>query len=309
MLELYSMYTDGKNRLTLYWTKHKPSAAWRGAITYSVELSGSPAGPWVVAASGITASTFDGDISGSLHNTLALRPLLFCRVTAALADGTVEHSRIVDVLNQRQLSLDQVGPVGLVPEAAQTHPNPTNLFEADLRHQKRKFLVSRALQRRAAINLHKFTGVRVLLFKPLRYGPVCPACSDPVTGTAQNSQCYRCYGTGFDGGIHDPMRVYVRITEAPPQTGMQTAGVTTTRQAQVDGLPFPPLASDDILVELDSGRRWIVVAKVAQQTLHRAEVLQSWACSELSKSAHQYLWDADVDEIVNQHNVFQVDYL
>jgi len=41
-------------------------------------------------------------------------------------------------------------------------------------------------------------------------------------------------------------------------------------------------------VELDSGKRWLILDKQRHPSLHRTEVTQHWSASELSKTAAAY---------------------
>jgi hypothetical protein len=102
-------------------------------------------------------------------------------------------------------------------------------------------------------------GVEGYLLKAFRYGPVCPVCTDPVTGEVTNSHCQTCYGTGFQGGYFQPFPTYAVIEGEStrealnPQTNMSKPVQVSARM-----LAQPQIDSLDVFVEKYSDKRHFI---------------------------------------------------
>lgn len=82
-------------------------------------------------------------------------------------------------------------------------------------------------------------------------GTPCPECFDPVQKKPTNPRCPVCYGTGFEGGYHEPVQTLVikRIVKARGRKTTQPI-IQTPEQAEFLILPDVPVSPKDLIIDL-----------------------------------------------------------
>jgi len=258
-----------------------------GATTFTLERSGGPRGPWDTVASSLNDPFYVDTLSDTI-TLMSLQRDVWYRVRATISGGDELVSAPVNLDNIEEQTYPFVQSMGVMPAEGDQHANPTNTFEGRTALNKRLTLIGRAVRRNAAVNLRMFTGVVCVLLKERSFGPRCPVCYDDRTQTSADPRCGTCYGTSYEGGFWSPILTSVRITPTPRQTSVQLEGTSSVQMAQVELVSYPTLEQDDVLVELDSGKRWLILDKQRHPSLHRTEVTQHWSASELSKTAAAY---------------------
>ncbi len=126
-------------------------------------------------------------------------------------------------------------------------------------HDYRTWRLTREMLRRERKRLGKYTGTPGWLLRRRRYGPICPDCTDPLTGGVINSSCQTCWGEGILGGyfVAVPCTCDLAPEAAREQLDLQALG--TTKPVEVEGnrfSGFPQPVSKDVFVEAGSGKRW-----------------------------------------------------
>lgn len=111
------------------------------------------------------------------------------------------------------------------------------------------------MARQEMILLREFTGRECWLFKKRTFGPRCPECWDVYSQQVTKSGCLTCYGTGYAGGYHRPMKFWIQIDPAAdnPQLAApvgELRPVTTTART----IFFPPVDPRDVIVEPENVR-------------------------------------------------------
>lgn len=281
------------DKVHLQWAIEDPDEDRIDTVTFEVERSGSPGGPWDSRASGLTGISYvdqfqDAADESSEENLLKLNKEVWYRVKATLDDGEVLTSQPIDNYGTLPTVFSHVDRVGLVADRDQPMPDPQQTpFAPNSLGHRRLQLVQRAIQRRAIINLQWFSGNFFAVLKRKHFGKRCGECFDEGSKTVLISHCEACYGTGWEGGFYDPILTSGKISEAPLQERTEQSSETQIQQARLEMLDFPRLESDDVLVELDKNRRWIVDS-VVERKIRRMRVTQSVRCKELNRSAVEY---------------------
>jgi hypothetical protein len=274
--------------VAIQWTLE--STAGYPAPTFTVERSGAQNGPWDVVATGIDnvvyTDTFEN--TGETEQSLfALSREVWYRVIATTTDGQVAVSDAMDVNGVIQDKTTSAQAIGITVDAHQTLPLPSTLFQANPRIEKRLQLVQNSVIRRAMIALQHFTGIELAVLKRKHFGTRCTECYDAASGHVLTSNCLNCYGTGWDGGYYPSFVTLGKVTDNATSTVLETQGITELRRARIEMLNFPRLEYEDVLAELDTGRRW-EINDIEQPSLRRRRVLQFCTCTELAPTSIKF---------------------
>ncbi len=192
-----------------------------GSLNFSVYMSGNPGGPWELLAENLVDTLVYEDVEHKTYSGLKDR---YYKVTAN--DGTFESK----------------------PHPIVGHIN------------KQKYLISRKIFNDELIMLSKGNGIRMAVIKRKHWGERC-SCVDPATKVVVKPNCEICQGTKIIQGYFKPMYVWGHVqpsslgTDVTPPTSVPEIETT---QAML--LSFPIVFKDDILVEMDTNKRWLVVS-------------------------------------------------
>ena len=151
---------------------------------------------------------------------------------------------------------------------------------------KRQSLLKRKIQRDIRVGF-KFNGVPIAVLKRKHWGIRCVDCFDLLTKRVTTSKCNTCFGTGFEGGYYEPVRISGRISVKNVQTDITVQGKADINQTQLTMLDFPILEDDDIVVHLNTNQRYIV-KHVTRTELRTVPVHQKILLSELERSSVEY---------------------
>lgn len=137
------------------------------------------------------------------------------------------------------------------------------------------------MARQERIRLEEFIGRVAWIFPARTFGQRCP-CFDPVTKVKRRSNCITCYGTGFVGGYHTPIRVSINITDS--QDATQSTDMATFQPAQGMGRlsNFPEVKYGDLVVEAEN-LRWCVDSPIMQKKKLRATYRQEFPLKRMPK--------------------------
>ena len=282
-------------------------------MTFAVQRSGSPGGPWETRAAGLTGVVYEDPWQSTLspsaaagrapidnadllppveENLLSINREYYYRVVATnpltqetWTSGAIDNEGMIEPLPVYQ------GPgIGLVPRDEQTLPLPNTHFESTPASQRRLQLVQRVQLRRAAIALRVMSGVEVLVLKKRHFGERCncnyvESITKAVLVSKPASPC--CYGTGWKGGYFTAIPTLGRLIEATPAVQTESEGRTNVLRGQFSLLHWPRLEKDDILVEVDSNRRWVVNDDTAWR-FRRRTVVRNVTCTELARTSVAY---------------------
>lgn len=226
-------------------------------LTFRLQKSGSPNGPFETLVSGFTG----------FHYYDAIKPYV---------EGEEQ---------QNPFSLQRDVFYTVTAEAAGTELSRMTLAVGDYL-PRRQFLLRRKMHRDIRVGF-KFNSIPWVLFKRKQWGVRCTACYDSLTNTVLNSKCLVCFGTGFEGGYEAPFHLLARKGTTNPQISMAPQGLVEVNQIELTLLDYPTIAVDDVLSELRQNRRY-VVKHVSRTELRGVPVHQKLVISELARDSVEY---------------------
>lgn len=137
------------------------------------------------------------------------------------------------------------------------------------------WLLAQEIIRKERLRQAVAAGVPGYLLKARRYGVRCD-CVNAVTRERENSSCLRCYGVGYVGGYHPPVRC--AFAEMPPSDSRQQTsyaegrGITQENLFRVRQLPGIPIVQEDAWIADGDDARY-KVHRVWEMAMHRGVTL------------------------------------
>jgi hypothetical protein len=254
-------------RVFIQWDLIDPTES--GSYTFTVERSGSTAGPWELLQAGLqngfnyiddfTQPPLDAD--GVAH-PFSLQRQFYYRVTVVPPSGCENGA--------------QSDPHGIEPELPPVQ-----------RGLRRKLRYEETTIWRA------YSGVKVALVKRRHWGERCTDCWDALTNEVLKEHCTTCYGTSFVDGYWDPVIVYGRVHPPNNVTAQPTQRDTNeSSQHLITVLDVPLLQDGDLIIEIDMNQRHLVRRKT-QTELKRKSVHQQLTTSLIDRGSIEYLLPVD----------------
>jgi hypothetical protein len=126
---------------------------------------------------------------------------------------------------------------------------------------RREFGAARLILQKEWQDLRQRTPVK--LFKLKASAPPCPRCTSGSSGLQVGvGLCNQCYGTTREGGYwRPPLDTFMRIMTISPQVRMDNpegAGTSDPVKVKIRTLAFPALNRDDLVVNHQADRRYLV---------------------------------------------------
>jgi hypothetical protein len=153
------------------------------------------------------------------------------------------------------------------------------------------WLKYREMLRRHRLALEpRYGGQESAILRRKTYGVKCSRCSDEVLKSAQSSTCPICFGTGLEGGYHDPFLLLGQYQESPPADGTQEEkemGVDEQEVSQIKTFAYPFVKYKDIWVAYKGSPRYLV-KKVSRVEYAQWPVFQTLTVSRLPFSDPAY---------------------
>ncbi len=233
------------------WSIRDPNGA-TGEI--EVSRSGSPEGPFTVIADKLPPDNF-------FYQDFEVAKF-------GLTQNYWYRIRVSSALNPSEKVLSDVGTV-------------------EFRAQPHRFRLARKARRDLYVTLSRLNGSVYVLLKKKRFGSRCKTCYNPFTQDVVLSSCGECYGTSYTDGYHDPVSIWGKLdpTVIQQQFGMQ--GISEMAMLGFVTLDYPMVDQEDILVEMQTNRRFIVKQKMQTQS-SGIPVHQDLQLSELARTAIEY---------------------
>lgn len=126
---------------------------------------------------------------------------------------------------------------------------------------------------------HSIVSTRGILLKRLKYGERCPYCTDEGTEGTTNSKCTHCYGTGYLGGYHTPLKLQMmEITPSQLKEIHHSDNVTTFNMSfdryQARSAGVPELNNGDIWVDLTTSQRFSITGSQVIAQIRRVPLVR-----------------------------------
>ena len=146
-----------------------------------------------------------------------------------------------------------------------------------------EFLIRKKIFRDECCLLKSCNGVNVIVLKRKRWGPRCDNCWDYKTGRCIIQNCEMCYGVGFVGGYNSMGVTLGHIKPAIIGTDYNSpTSIPEMQSANAMLQPYPLVIRGDIIVEVDTNKRWEVVSGQNTELL-RNPVHQDFTVSRMNQ--------------------------
>lgn len=226
-------------------------------ITFTLERSGGPEGPWEPVASGLLNQYAYFD---TLQQPESTDPETFTRLNQFRFFQAVYYRVTATGGGQTALAVFEFGPQA----------------KGKIAGMRRK------AARDVRIGLVKFSKMPCVLLKRRVWGPRCPACYDPKTKASTRGGCKVCYGTSFTGGFWAPVSLPAR-RQGAKATSTQGDPKSDSKKLRLLVPDFPQVDVRDVIVSLRSGERYIVDAET-ETDLQEEPMYQAVTVTELERS-------------------------
>ena len=260
------------------------SAPPADVLHFTLERSGSSEGPFELVVENTDSYKFFDSARGSPAPALAEESLCCAEVETA---DTREN------LNFLSLSRSVYYRVTAHFANGDSETAVRNII-ANIRQRKLQ-LLRRKMQRDFSVAL-KFSGIDLAVLKRRHWGIRCRDCFDLLTKKVTKSKCNTCYGTGFEGGYFNPVRVPGRMGVSNVQTQITEKDKVDINKTRLTLLVVPEIEVDDIIVDVQNNKRYIVQTRHATE-MQTLAVHQQLTVSELAKDSVEYRIPVNNDHI------------
>jgi len=244
---------------------------------FNIYKSSGPSGPWTLLAENLdnvyyyVDESFGATVDNTQQSLFTLRMSLNYKIEVLLPP---EPPPITDPPTP-------IGDPTLVTSVI-THLDPWP--------DQRRAGISRKLIRDALVSL-KAIGVECAILKKKSWGERCPLCVS-IANKSTRTSCPSCYGTTIVGGYENPHYGYATLTSNATNTTTRLQGQVDVRDRQIIVANIPLIDTDDVVVFLRSGKRFIVKS-VLPTTIQDTDVHQELSVSELSPGSIEFEINVD----------------
>jgi hypothetical protein len=128
-------------------------------------------------------------------------------------------------------------------------------------------LIGQEIVRNEYVMWREFSGVALWLFKKRTFGQKCPACFSNRLGATISGNCSVCWGTGYSGGYHRPIKLWGEIQGSQSLQAHRTPEDQRLMQGAIFvGPASPEVTIGDLIVDL-TNQRWLVTKLGGSQRL------------------------------------------
>lgn len=252
------------------WNVESPPLA--GIRKFKLERSGSPEGPYELVIDELTDFHFFDDL----------------RTTPAAAEGDTRENLSFMSLSRAVYYRVTVTDVNDNEAETVRVVGPDNL-------SRKILLLRRKAQRDLSIGF-KFNSRDLAILKRRHWGLRCRDCFDILTKRVTKSKCDSCFGTGFENGYFNPVRVRGRIGVQNVQTAITPQGKSDINQKRLTMLDYPEVEADDIVVDVLANDRYIIKHRHATE-MQTVAVHQQLTVSELGRDSIEYQIPINLDHV------------
>jgi len=266
-------------------------------IYYSVERSGSPAGPWTTIIEDLEDTyEYIDPLDTENINVMSLGRDIYYRIKAITPEPKEIYSASVNLDGQAELIIQAPIPISGygVDANYQFELDPaTGQAENPILPGERLRLLRRKIIRDEYILLRKFAGIEYYLLKRRHFGTRCPDCYDPTTRSVTKSSCKTCYGTSWSGGYFNPVLILGRRSTSQIQSAVSQQAKVDVNLPHIQFLDFPRIDEEDVLVEKSLNKRFLVKSRYFT-FLKTIPVHQTISVSEFERQAIEYSIPVDL---------------
>lgn len=109
-------------------------------------------------------------------------------------------------------------------------------------------------------------GVALWVFPRRTFGQRCPSCYDDVLQKVTEADCELCWGTGFTGGYHRPIKTWGQVQPSEIRQHVSTEDHKQPITGNITCPPSPTIRPGDLIVDARNWR-WVATAQDATTRL------------------------------------------
>lgn len=181
----------------------------------------------------------------------------------------------------------------VVTDSAGAVAETIRLVEAGI--PRRQALLKRKILRDETVGF-KFNSIELAVLKRKHWGTRCARCFDLLTKKVTDSKCTVCYGTGFDKGYFNPVRIRGRMGVSNVQTQMTAQGNADINRRRLIILDYPAVDPYDVIIDLRQNKRYQVSSATGTE-LRTQVVHQEITLSEIARDSVEYRIPVNYDTI------------
>lgn len=176
----------------------------------------------------------------------------FVQIAGPLTDQYYLRDNIVHTLSQARTWFYRVRAVRLTDGYEIISNSSDADGEADL--------ICEEIVRNEYVMWREFSGIAIWLFSKRTFGQRCPGCYNSRLGKTTTPSCEVCWGTGYSGGYHRPVKIWGEIQGNRDLQVVRSAEDQRALSGAIFvGPPSPDVTIGDLLVDARN-RRWLVTA-------------------------------------------------
>ena len=161
---------------------------------------------------------------------------------------------------------------------------------------RRDYLLIKEMMRKEVLHARTLAGTLCSLWVKNVYGPKCPVCLDPITGTVRNSKCPACMGTGYAPPYHGPYGFWMTFSPTNAKLDFTEDGAGTVQDSpytirMIGGLT---VRKGDVVVDPRSDIRYVILASQDIAELRRVSTVQQLAAQEIPTTDIIYKLTANI---------------
>lgn len=153
-------------------------------------------------------------------------------------------------------------------------------------------LIAAEIIRQEDVLFREFVGRKCWLFPLRTFGPVC-SCFDVTLNRKTRAQHLPCFGTGFLGGFHAPVEVFVQIDPVARSSVVSSLQQMQPQDTTGRMISFPLVTPGDIIVETEN-KRWRANPIGGTERL-RSPIRQELSLHHIPKGDIEYALPINVD--------------
>ena len=156
--------------------------------------------------------------------------------------------------------------------------------------EKREYLLVKEVMRKELLHAQTLAGVKGQLWLVSTFGPKCRKCVDPITKQIRDSSCPACMGTGRLPPYNGPYETFWLISPTTRTMQMSPDGTGTRepKQFEIRMIGTPPSKKNDVVVDINSGKRYYVDVVQVVAELQGIPVVQTLIAHEAPVSDVAY---------------------
>ena len=141
-------------------------------------------------------------------------------------------------------------------------------------------LLAEEVTRVQTVVWREYAGTAFWVFPRRTFGQRCPACFDEVLGKVSEANCEVCWGTGFSGGHHRPVKTWGQVQPTAIKEEVSVEDHRQPEAGQITCPPSPTIRPGDLVVTANNGRFLVTVQDSSQRlgvdvrqtiTMHKVE--------------------------------------